>query len=72
MVTLIGMTVLLLALAVLAERYGVDSRPGLLSAEQRLAAHGFVWTAPATTRPVAGLRQIRHQPHRPDRLARVF
>jgi hypothetical protein len=45
METLIGTTLLLLALAVLALRYGVDSRAGLRTAEQRLAANGFVWPA---------------------------
>jgi hypothetical protein len=47
METLIGTTLLLLVLAVLALRYGVDSRAGLRTKEQRLAAYGFVWAARA-------------------------
>jgi len=48
METLIGTALLLLALAVLALRYGVDSRTGLRTEEQWLAAYGFVWAARAS------------------------
>jgi hypothetical protein len=47
METLIGTTLLLLAFAMLVLRYGVDSRVGLRTKEQRLAAYGFVWAARA-------------------------
>jgi hypothetical protein len=54
---LIGMVLLLLAFAVLTARYGVDSRAGLRTAEQRLAANGFVWA----TQPYAQKRGCRPQ-----------
>ena len=57
MATMIGMTLLLLALAVLAVRYGYDSRAGLRSAEHRLASYGYAWADLADERKMA--RQMR-------------
>ena len=64
METLIGAALLLLALAVLALRYGVDSRVGLRTEEEWLAAYGFAWTERAYGQKLVRCPQVVPQERR--------
>ena len=54
MVTILLLILALVALGVLAIRYGADSRDGAWSKEQELASYGFASSEPAPEPSVAG------------------
>ncbi|MDP9380599.1 MAG: hypothetical protein M3Q29_10730 [Chloroflexota bacterium] len=68
---IVVMIILFVAIGILANRHGYDSRDVMRSEEKEFASYGFTWLEWDSQLTVAGDIQVAQRTHQPDQLSEV-